>query len=214
MVKYAKASRHWVATLNNPGVNANIQAVLDTLKEMKAIHYLVGEEGFSQGRTPHLQMAFCFMKAKTFKELKAKFPRAHLEQLMYSYEDAVRYCKKEGCYHEYGDMPLAYAYDIVDKEYGKALQRHKEMAEVVKAEMMSIADQERKDRNESRNSKKGVKGDVSVTSPLTPSNLFELYSSDSSLFHSLIKLALVDRDIYRRLKDINEFNEYEPFTDL
>lgn len=183
MAKYFKQTRHWVATLNNSGFDA-VNKTRDSLLNLGAIHYIIGEEGYTQGRTPHLQMAFCFQKALPFKELKAAFPRAHLEQLNYAYEDAVRYCKKENRWHEHGDMALAYAYDVVDKEFGKALQRNNEKALALKESM------------------KGDKGDViSITSPLSPGCIAELYSSDPVLFRYYLSYVLHDEEIFLKAKE-------------
>jgi hypothetical protein len=67
------------------------------------VHGILGYEGYNT-YNPHFQMAVCFVEPKGFKEVKALFPRAHIESLKNAYYKSVYYCMKEGSSEEYGDL--------------------------------------------------------------------------------------------------------------
>jgi hypothetical protein len=58
-------------------------------------------------RTAHYQMAMCFNQPTPWRDVKLLFPRAHIEQLKYTYPAAAAYCRKEGVYFELGSMEAA-----------------------------------------------------------------------------------------------------------
>ena len=99
----------------------------DLLVTKHVIHYIIGDEGgwskeaarknnfrMSKGYkplTPHLQCAIYFKEKKSFKEVKAIFPRAHIERLRMPYTAAWFYCRKEGIFDERGDLKEAMNHD-------------------------------------------------------------------------------------------------------
>lgn len=92
--------RRWVFTLNNWSQQEydNLRA----LKDVKAA--IIGKERGEQG-TPHLQGAMAFTRAITLKTMKTLVPRAHLEPMKGSLLEAFDYCKKEGNFIQWGDVP-------------------------------------------------------------------------------------------------------------
>jgi len=97
----------FVLTINNPRIT-DTDAINQLARDRDLLaHMVVGNEGYSLGRTPHYQMAVCFKVKKSWKEVKAMFSRAHIEQLRYDYSLASAYCEKEGLYQHYGSLDEA-----------------------------------------------------------------------------------------------------------
>lgn len=96
-------SRNFVFTLNNYGPT-DLNDILFRLVDPKYV--VIGHETGENG-TPHLQGFVCFENARSFKQLKALLPRAHIEiKSAYStFKQASDYCKKEGHFHEQGELP-------------------------------------------------------------------------------------------------------------
>lgn len=93
-------SRGWCYTLNNftPIEYADY-------KDIKCRYHVMGvEEGKEKG-TPHIQGFIYFKNAKAFTRMKKLMPRAHLENLKGTPEQAAKYCKKDGNYEEFGEPP-------------------------------------------------------------------------------------------------------------
>lgn len=98
-----KRPRRVVVTLNNY-----------TTEEYKALRAyphiragIIGKEVAPSTGTPHLQCAFLFTKAVLFSTLKKDigFTRASIFQMRGSPTQAFEYCRKEGTYEEWGDLP-------------------------------------------------------------------------------------------------------------
>jgi len=92
-------AKHWVFTINNPGGDyVDLQGVDDWCYMI--IGNEVGEEG-----TPHLQGYVCFNKKYRFNAVKRMMPRAHLEVMRGTPDQAASYCEKDGDYFEAGERP-------------------------------------------------------------------------------------------------------------
>ena len=65
------------------------------------IGYEVGKDG-----TPHLQGYVCMKKTRTLPAMKKIMPRAHLELMKGTPEQAAEYCKKDGKFDEKGTFPV------------------------------------------------------------------------------------------------------------
>jgi len=96
-------SRAWCFTINNPSLGDEL---LDSLKEDVA-YLILGHEGQSEGKTPHLQGYCRFKNARTLKSVSKYMPRVHLEVVVGSPEANITYCSKEGNFEEYGTRPLS-----------------------------------------------------------------------------------------------------------
>lgn len=96
-------ARNYVFTLNNYGpTDLNDIAFRCVDAKYIVIGHEVGENG-----TPHLQGFVCFENARSFKQLKALIPRAHIEIKCgnSTFKQASDYCKKDGNFFEQGNLP-------------------------------------------------------------------------------------------------------------
>lgn len=96
-------NRAWCFTVNNYTEEEYV-GIVGKLSEKGARYYCIGKEVGKEG-TPHLQGFVYFSDAKTFSSVKKMIPRAHLETMVSTPEDASAYCKKEGNYVEHGKIP-------------------------------------------------------------------------------------------------------------
>lgn len=95
----ANKKSEYCLTINNYSCQDVIQ--VQKLKDSgKLSHGIIGIEGCQVGKTPHLQMSLRFSCSTSWKEVKALFPRAHIERAR-CYEASVSYCKKEHNYTIY-----------------------------------------------------------------------------------------------------------------
>lgn len=86
---------HWCYTLNNPTAPLELP---DT------IYHIYGEEVGESG-TPHYQGYVVFEKRKRLTQLKKLSPTAHWEVAKGTPLQASDYCKKDGKFHETGELP-------------------------------------------------------------------------------------------------------------
>lgn len=87
-------------TINNPTLNDK-----NLLIAAQPIKYLIwGNETGADG-TPHYQGLICWRNAKTLAATKRYLPRAHLEVMRGTFEQAAEYCKKDGDFTERGTLP-------------------------------------------------------------------------------------------------------------
>lgn len=94
-------SKGWCFTINNPtGWDEADVSSLQSATVYGVVGKEVGEEG-----TPHLQGFMRFKTATRFERVKRLLPRAHLEPQRGSIQQATEYCKKDGDFTEWGDMP-------------------------------------------------------------------------------------------------------------
>lgn len=97
--------RNWCSTLNNW-----TQEEYDAHLTLKYKYLIIGKENSHPDEdekkepTPHLQGFFQLEKPTTLSAIKRILPRAHLEPMRGTPEQASEYCKKEGDYVEYGTL--------------------------------------------------------------------------------------------------------------
>lgn len=107
LIKMPNGAKHWCFTLNNPSDNE--QQSLDQLGSSQmgtaSIVYLVYGKETGENGTFHLQGFISFSKRKSLRQLKKIIPRAHLEIAKGTPEQAATYCKKDGDYQEFGQLP-------------------------------------------------------------------------------------------------------------
>jgi len=94
-------SRGWCFTINNP--NGWDDADIETLK--RETHYGVVGKETGEGGTAHYQGYARFEHPKTFKQVKKILSRAHLEAQKGTWSQASEYCKKDGHFEEWGQVP-------------------------------------------------------------------------------------------------------------
>lgn len=77
----------------------------DMLKDhtCRALGY--GKEVGDSG-TPHLQGWVCYLNARQFNAVRKKLPGAHVEIMKSKLEVNRKYCRKDGDYIEWGDIPM------------------------------------------------------------------------------------------------------------
>lgn len=94
-------SRKYCFTINNP--TEWDDGELTKLREM-CQYLIVGKETGEAG-TPHLQCFVYFKEKKSFSQIKAIVTRAHIEQARGTCEQNINYCRKDGNWEEWGDVP-------------------------------------------------------------------------------------------------------------
>lgn len=98
-------SRGWCFTINNPTVLDELE--VESLKDCETVAYLVyGKETGEEG-TPHFQGFLRFKHPVTLQRVKQFLQRAHLEVQRGTAKQAAEYCKKDGDYIEYGELPTS-----------------------------------------------------------------------------------------------------------
>lgn len=104
----ARAKR-WCFTLNNftPAELTALQNHGEGITDNSTFSYLVLGREVGQGGTPHLQGFFCLRSQLRLRSVKALggLGRAHLEIARGSPGQASAYCKKDGDFDEYGELP-------------------------------------------------------------------------------------------------------------
>jgi len=94
-------ARGYCYTLNNYSPEE-----LTALKAIDCKYQCIGYETGEKG-TPHVQGYLYYKNKKSLKQVKKDIPRAHLEQQLGSFEQAIEYCKKGGSYEELGVAPIS-----------------------------------------------------------------------------------------------------------
>jgi len=96
--------KKWCFTLNNP-TNGESSSLVDVFESEHVKYAVVGRETGESG-TPHLQGFVWFTDRKSLRQAKAILSdRMHLEPTQGTDKQASDYCKKEGDYDEYGELP-------------------------------------------------------------------------------------------------------------
>nr|WAE42797.1 MAG: replication associated protein [Cressdnaviricota sp.] len=90
-------SRNHCFTLNNP-----VGGELDAIMQWDCAYIIVGEEVGESG-TPHLQGYVEWNSAKRLTTLKKLNERVHWEVRRGTAQQAMKYCKKDGAFHERGE---------------------------------------------------------------------------------------------------------------
>lgn len=96
-----KQTCRWVFTLNN-WTDEEAEEICGWDVKYMVVGQEIGESG-----TPHLQGFVVFRTNKRLSACKRLLERAHWEVAMGSNEQAAAYCKKEGKFEEYGELPDA-----------------------------------------------------------------------------------------------------------
>lgn len=94
-------SRKWCFTINNP--TGWDDADIERLRGV-AQYVIIGKEVGESG-TPHYQGFAYFKERKSLLQLKTYVPRAHLEPGKGTCKQAIDYCKKDGNFQEWGEVP-------------------------------------------------------------------------------------------------------------
>lgn len=97
-------SSRWCFTINNPTQQDkdHVAALgLDPLRKYLVVGREQGESG-----TPHLQGFVVFTRALRRARVSNFLPRAHLETARASSDKNATYCKKQGDFDEYGELPV------------------------------------------------------------------------------------------------------------
>lgn len=105
--KLPSVSRYWVFTINNYSETELEVLKADFSDNDKTIYAIIGIE-VGQGGTPHIQGYAEFRKRCGILAAKETFQgleRAHLEIRRGSRKQAIRYCKKDGSFEEFGKIP-------------------------------------------------------------------------------------------------------------
>lgn len=98
-------SRRWCFTLNNPAGNDEVDLIASLSRD--DVTYAVFGREVGQGGTPHLQGFVIFSRPKRFNAAKQRINnRAHLESARGTSSQAAEYCKKDGNFEEYGELPV------------------------------------------------------------------------------------------------------------
>lgn len=98
--------KHWCFTVNN--WTAANDELLKALGTTDGTSYLVYGYEEGENHTPHLQGYIAFARRKRFNQVKDVLPAgAHIEAKKGSPKQAADYCKKDGIYQEFGELPAA-----------------------------------------------------------------------------------------------------------
>lgn len=111
LAKAMSKVNNYVFTLNNPSQEeeSNVQA-------LECAYLVYGREKGANG-TPHLQGYIRFKNQRYFKAVSKLIPRAHIEVMKGTPQQAIEYCVKDGDYFEKGVRPKS------PKEKGAATKR-------------------------------------------------------------------------------------------
>lgn len=90
-------AKRWCYTLNNPK-----QPI--AFNELTQLYHVYGEEVGESG-TPHYQGFIVFKNLKRLSQLKEINCHAHWEVARGTNKEASDYCKKDGKFHEFGELP-------------------------------------------------------------------------------------------------------------
>lgn len=97
-------ARHWCFTLNN--FSEENVAALRALGDSEDCRYLVFGREVGRSGTPHLQGYVAFSRKRTLRRaVDAVGSGAHLEVMRGTPSEASEYCKKDGAFEEFGEVP-------------------------------------------------------------------------------------------------------------
>lgn len=97
-------STKWCFTLNNWTLSEYAHII--AWQSMAHVRYLVVGKELGAQMTAHLQGYVVFSSNKRLSALRTYLPRAHWEAARGNHAQAADYCKKDGDFVEYGDVPL------------------------------------------------------------------------------------------------------------
>jgi len=96
-------SRGFCFTINNPTVLDDLE--LEALRAVDTVVYLVWGKEVGEEGTAHYQGYVRFQHPVSFGRVKNLLTRAHIEVQRGSCKQAADYCKKDGDFSEYGELP-------------------------------------------------------------------------------------------------------------
>lgn len=101
-------SRGWCLTVNNHTEEDEL-LVYDFCNQQGLAYGVFGVETGESG-TPHLQGFLYFSTLKSFDQVRMLFDgRAHVERMRGTPQQAADYCKKDGNFYEFGELPMSNA---------------------------------------------------------------------------------------------------------
>ncbi len=93
-------AKHWVFTINNP---TDAEKAGDSIVNYD---YCILADEVGEDGTPHVQGYIAMQSKTTLVNMKKIFPRAHLEIMRGTSQEASDYCKKDGTFIECGELPV------------------------------------------------------------------------------------------------------------
>lgn len=98
-------ARAWCFTLNNWHLDGKYEMICNVLDECR--YAIFGFELAPTTGTYHIQGFVYFDNVRTFQVLRDRYPGVHWEvkSKRSTHEQAINYCKKDGDFQEFGDMP-------------------------------------------------------------------------------------------------------------
>lgn len=101
-------NRKWILTINNP--TETDEKFYIYLKNLPNIEYAIFQREFgNKEKTEHFQLFVIFKNYVPFQSIKEYFPKAHIEKVWGTNEQACNYCKKQetkiGKTYEIGKIP-------------------------------------------------------------------------------------------------------------
>lgn len=100
-------------------------------KDSSIVYWIIGEELCPTTNKKHLQCYFYYTNPRSFSAIKKQFKTAHIEPAKGTPDQASNYCKKEGKYHEGGELPQKQGSRNDLDEIKKCLEKTGKMREVV-----------------------------------------------------------------------------------
>lgn len=96
-------SKRWCFTHNNPTVDSR-NVLIQTLQSDDVVYGIIANE-VGEGGTPHNQGYLVFKTNKRLNAVRRLLPGCHLETARGTNKQASDYCKKEGDFVEFGQIP-------------------------------------------------------------------------------------------------------------
>lgn len=100
----SQQAKHWIVVINNP--TESDYAIFVANRPLFE-YYVIGKEKGEAKETPHIQGYVALKKKLRMKALSKIFPRAYLEVKRGTPKQAADYCKKDGDFEEWGELPAA-----------------------------------------------------------------------------------------------------------
>lgn len=127
-----KQGKHWCFTINNPTEEDDkaLTTLQEDLETSDCVYLIYGREKGESG-TPHYQGFVSFKKRKHLNWVhKLLGGRTHLEGTKGTPKQAAEYCKKEGDYSEFGQLPGGQGKRTDLEDVAKAIREGKNLKEI------------------------------------------------------------------------------------